>query len=170
MRARLRRIISHARGQRGAVAIEAVGLVFVMLAAFMLLVVVGTSYWNLTLLNSTAQSVSLSEQSIMDRYCSPQVTAQCADGQMRANAVAGAILADASASMINGTNLRDEGRIRRADVSINGTDPLPGSGAILPGGWSYAYSDLKMDFSPLGMGPFPVRASSLTFSYRDPNR
>jgi hypothetical protein len=181
------RLLSRARGAHGAVSIEAIALVFVLLAGLLLFMLIGSAYWNLTLLNSTAQSTSLAKQSVMDRYCSYQVQTRCAEGQARAAAVTAQILGDAQNSMISLSDtpaacsgvsygkICDEGRIQAANATSANSGQLPDrygnlTQPAMAGGWSWSYTNLKTNFDALGVGVLPMRSSALSMSYKDPNR
>lgn len=163
-------------GKAGSAALEAMGFMLAAIACLVIMINVAAAYWDLNLMNSTAQSIALSAQSVMDRHCQPQSTdAQCAQAEADARAVAGNILADAQKSMILADDPKMTGPLNGPDITRQRTVAQGG----LSAGWGWTDVKLETTFHWLGTsqsnggwmaGPsqFPVRAGAFNASYRDP--
>ncbi len=187
----MRSALAHARRQEGAVAIEAMAVIFLLTAALVMVCIAGSGFANLTLLNSTAQSMSLSAQTTMDQWCSPAASAdQCVRGAQEAILVSNKILAGQQRMMIfpeTAGSSAVQSSPTSPDAYGGGQFPLirpssrapivqaPGPGGSmkalprpLSAGWGYSYAGLEQSFKAPGLPAIPLRASSLTLSYRDP--
>lgn len=158
-------------------------MLLTLLMVLVILVIVGSAYWNFTLLNTTAQSVSLAAQSQADRYCNntmhlttnPSLNPPD-DCTSRARQVAGEIIRNAEQKLMFATNIQlEHNRFGPSQnnpgptiaIPYNGIQPTPdfdGPGMVgcgnavtqncLPAGWGYTYAKVFTDFQPLGFNFF----------------
>lgn len=150
----------------GSVAIEAMGLTLVLLSALVVIILIGSGFWNLTLLNSAATSASLASQTLVNQDCTGLEPGTCDDS--RGRAVINAIVLDTQKQMIYG-----EGALSQAGTSIGPPDcrnqvQFPENAGFAPStGWGYSFVSLRSQFKPLGSDvEIPIRAASLSVIYQ----
>lgn len=190
----LRRTLTvRARAEEGAAVIEALGMMMLLTSVLCLIMYVGVGFYNLTLMNTAAQSASISSQTQMDRWCSPGFTLNCAIGEQRARDVSRQIIdtVEPQLMFLQPGSFRAEGDRGGANdiVTIQRTGrglptPTPDNsggmtGETLDEGWGYSFVRLTANFSlwnPSGdspvssiAGPTTIGTQAITPSYKDPN-
>lgn len=178
--------------QEGAAIIEALGLLGILAGIIVLVLFIGSSFYNLAVLNTTAQTATLSGQAIMDRYCSPGLTTNCSMAENKAADVTRQIMANTEKQLmfvqpgsLQATGAeRDPSRplsiLRTGSSSVVPTPSPTGGfgGTTLPAGWGYTYTRMQVQMSMWGnssgptkdlKGAYTIAAQSITPSYKEPN-
>jgi len=180
------------RAQDGAASIEALGMMLLMVGMFMIVIFIGVAFYNAQIMNTTAQTMSLSAQTEMDRWCSPGFQLNCQMGEERARAAGSEIMAEAEkqlmfvkpGSFVAETDRAGSGSpitIQRTGRSTPSATPDNNGGlggeALNPG-WGYSFVRLQAQFSiwdqngsapiPGLTGAFNIGAQAITPSYKDP--
>lgn len=180
--------MARARAQEGAAVIEAMAMSLLLIAALLLVFIVGAGFYNHAVLTTTAQNMSLTAQSIMDRGCTPSSSqAACDAASDRARSAADEIL---NRSARNLMRIEGLGACQPADgtgcrVAIarqqgSGQTVLPDGQALATPGWGYTDVQINARFFPLGgsagntlgtwpIGSLTISTGSLTATYRNPN-
>jgi hypothetical protein len=172
--------------EEGSASIEALGMMVLLTGMLFIIIFIGVAFYNFSILNTTAQTASLSAQTQMDRYCSPGLQnrdAQCRIGEDKALATVREIADDARPQLMflvpGSFQLNSNGR--EVDIQRTGSPvptAVPGAGA-LPPGYGYSFVRLQAQFSiwsrkpntmlPGLSGQMPLQGQSITSSYKDPN-
>lgn len=180
------------RSQVGAAVIETLGTMLVFLAALLLAMFIGISFYNLNILNSAAQNISLNTQVQVDRWCSPQQQNECALGKTAASSINSAIIADTNDQLLFTDPAGIQPTAIVAEPSAAGQtwpsgyqspcasgpsgckDPVTGANVD---GWGYNTIDLSVQqnifggsSSLLNIDGLTLNAHAMTTSYKDPNR
>ena len=175
--------------QSGAAVIEALGTMVVFIAALLLALLVGVTFYNTNVLNSAAQNITLNTQVLTDRFCSPGQTdsqgSGCASGQLAARGIAGEVVANLNTSQSGVSRLLyvEPGSVlpisvvappSTSAVTWPAAEGFAG-GATLPKGWGYNSVVLTANQQLVGgpgalVGPMTLKAKSIAVSYKDPSR
>jgi hypothetical protein len=152
------------RAQQGAVSIEAIGFSLVLIMALTLIILIGSAYWNLTMLNTSASSASLAAQALINTDCSAaRPNAACT---ARAQNVVSSITNDFQ----NGLIFVDPASVRvtqQLSAPTRAARAYPGEiGGVIPACWGYSFVSLQAKFKPLGGATVPVRGASMATGYQ----
>lgn len=162
--------------EEGAVVVEALALVALLLVCLIAVVLVGSAYWNLVLLNTTAQTASLTGQTLMEGECSPN-NAESNNCQDHIRSVVrptvDRIVENSQRHMIsvqprNTDSIGNNNLLEARELQPTSCEEFSilGWDSNEPG-WGYSYVRLGTEFVPFGSRiPITIRAGSLSASYR----
>lgn len=183
--------------QHGAATIEALGTMVVLLMGLLLALVIGVSFYNLSILNSAAQNITLNTQVQIDRYCSPnQSGSDCITGINKAINMRDQVIAQTEDSLAFSDPIEcqvNAAPCASAATSLNASRPqttavsLPSAPAVngvsmqaMQPGWGYNSIELSTQQQLLGAGSntilpglgggLSLGARALSTSYKDPTR
>lgn len=159
-------------------------MMLMLVMVLVLVMFVGVGFFNLTLMNTTTQSASLSAQTQLDRYCSPGFMSDCSMGTMKADAAINEIVKTAEPQLmfiVPGT-LGYQRTLMTAGQSAPAPVPdrkgVHGGGGTMQPGWGYSFVRLQASFSiwnksdksviPALSGQVPISTQALTPSYKEP--
>lgn len=179
------------RSQVGAAIIETLGTMLVFLAALLLAMFIGVSFYNLNTLNSAAQNISLNTQVQVDRWCSPRQSNECALGKNAAQSISSAIVTETNKRLlfIDPAGITPSAVVAEPSAAgqawpsgyqspcVSGPGGCTTSTGASVDGWGYNTVDLSVkqnvfggSSSLLGLEGFTLNAHAMTTSYKDPNR
>lgn len=183
--------------EHGAATIEALGTMVVLLLGLLLALVIGVSFYNLSILNSAAQNITLNTQVQIDRFCSPNQSGNdCTTGINRAISMRDQVMTQADQSLAFSDPIEcqvnaapcgsafaslNASRPQTTPVVLPSAPPVNGVGLqAMPAGWGYNSIELSTRQQLLGAGAnsllpglgggLSLGARALTTSYKDPTR
>lgn len=161
-------MVKAAARRDGSAVIEGLVIMTTLCLAVVILTFAGAGFYNLVIMNSAAQTISLSEQTIMDHNCSPSA-GSCAAAVAQAANMGQTMWQETQSHLMYANNFSMDNPIQ--PTATSGPSPtLPNANQPVSGkGWGWSLVQLHASFDPFGHfanGPVQIGARSLTVSYQ----